>query len=92
MIAEKEVYEYIFSLNDKEEIKSLNLALKRRFDQINEMCVLTFKVGDKVEWTSHRSGTIERGTVAKIGRSCLTVSCDNGMRWKIPATMLKKVS
>ena len=64
-------------------------AVKMRRDQLHFTNTRSFKPGDRVEFTSSRTGKVLAGKVGRIKIKYVVVDCDNGQRWNIPGGMLR---
>lgn len=83
------------TLNDltTDELMSLNRFLiqvvkqRRSFNQMH--AAIAFRVGDKVQWTSTRTGQTMTGVVKKVKRVNILVDTSHGL-WNVTSTLLKK--
>ena len=66
-------------------------AVKMRRDQLHFTNTRSFKSGDRVEFTSSRTGAVLAGTVSKVKIKYVAVNCDNGQTWNIPGGMLRMI-
>ena len=76
---------------DNDEINSLVRAVQVRRDQLHFQKTKNFNPGDRVEFTSSRTGMVLAGTVFKVKIKYVAVNCDNGQRWNIPGGMLRMI-
>ena len=74
---------------DNDALNRVISAVKMRRDQLHFSNTRSFKAGDRVEFTSSRTGTVLSGTVGRIKIKYVVVDCDNGQRWNIPGGMLR---
>ena len=73
---------------DRDAVDRVIIAVKMRRDQLHFANTKTFKTGDRVEYTSSRTGRIITGTVSRVKIKYVVVNCDNGQTWNIPGGML----
>ena len=76
---------------DNDEINSLVRAVQVRRDQLHFQKTKNFNIGDRVEFTSSRTGQVLTGSVAKVKIKYILVATDNGQRWNIPGGMLRPI-
>ena len=74
---------------DRDAVDRVISAVKMRRDQLHFTNTRSFKSGDRVEFTSSRTGKVLAGTVGRIKIKYVVVDCDNGQRWNIPGGMLR---
>jgi hypothetical protein len=74
---------------DRDALDRVISAVKMRRDQLHFTNTKTFKTGDRVEFTSSRTGTVLAGTVSRVKIKYVAVNCDNGQSWNIPGGMLR---
>ena len=67
------------------------IQLKRQF--LSKQAIRNFVVGDMVQFTSRRTGGKVNATVEKVNKKYVIVSTHiGGEKWRVPATMLTKLS
>ena len=76
---------------DNDALNRVISAVKMRRDQLHFSNTRSFKAGDRVEFTSSRTGAVLAGTVSKVKIKYVAVNCDNGQRWNIPGGMLRMI-
>jgi hypothetical protein len=76
---------------DSSDINKIIEAVKLRRDQLH-LVPRQLKSGDRVQFTSSRTGKILTGKVDRVKIKYVVVDCDNGQRWNIPGGMLKLIS
>jgi hypothetical protein len=76
-------------LNDQD-LNSVIAAVKYARRHLQRQVTSSLMVGDRVSFTSSRSGQTMTGKVTKIAIKYVTVSCTMG-NWRVPANMLSKV-
>lgn len=74
---------------DRDAVDRVISAVKMRRDQLHFANTKTFKTGDRVEFTSSRTGKVLAGKVGRVKIKYVVVDCDNGQRWNIPGGMLR---
>jgi hypothetical protein len=74
---------------DRDAIDRVISAVKMRRDQLHFANTRSFKPGDRVEFTSSRTGKVLAGKVGRVKIKYVVVDCDNGQRWNIPGGMLR---
>lgn len=70
-----------------DELNSIIDAVKFARSRIAQKNIFTMRAGANVQFTSSRTGSVVKGTVAKVGRKFVTVSTNQG-QWRVPANML----
>lgn len=73
-----------------EQLDSIVMAVKFARNQLGRSIKFNLKVGDKVEFTSSRTGKTMQGTVRKIAVKFVTVDTNQG-GWRVPSSMLRVV-
>ena len=73
---------------DRDAVDRVIIAVKMRRDQLHFANTKTFKTGDRVKFTSSRTGVVMAGTVSRVKIKYVVVNCDNGQTWNIPGGML----
>jgi len=76
---------------DNDEINSLVRAVQVRRDQLHFQKTKNFNIGDRVEFTSSRTGAVLAGKVSRVKIKYVAVNCDNGQTWNIPGGMLRMI-
>ena len=76
-------------LNDQD-LNSVIAAVKYARRHLQRQVTSSLMVGDRVTFTSSRSGQTMTGKVTKIAIKYVTVSCTMG-NWRVPANMLTRV-
>ena len=67
------------------------IQLKRQF--LAKQAIKNFIKGDMVQFTSRRTGGKINATVEKVNKKYVIVSTHiGGEKWRVPATMLTKIS
>jgi hypothetical protein len=74
---------------DNDALNRVISAVKMRRDQLHFTNTRSFKSGDRVEFTSSRTGTVLTGKVSRVKIKYVVVNCDNGQTWNIPGGMLR---
>ena len=72
------------------ELMSVIDAVKWKRATIGKLTKASLKSGDRVEFTSSKTGQAVQGTVTKIAIKYVTVKTATGL-WRVPASMLTKV-
>jgi hypothetical protein len=76
-------------LNDQD-LNSVIAAVKYARRHLQRQVTSSLMVGDRVSFTSSRSGQTMTGKVTKIAIKYVTVSCTMG-NWRVPANMLTRI-
>ena len=79
----------IHSVQTNDELNQIIEAVKLKRQYLSRQAVRSFRVGDKVQFTS-RGGVPVGGTVKKVNRKYIIVDTALG-GYRVPATMLEKV-
>jgi|TARA_B100001093_G_scaffold34311_1_gene29638 hypothetical protein len=67
------------------------IQLKRQY--LAKQAVKNFIIGDMVQFTSSRTGGKVNGSVVKVNKKYIIVSCHiGGVQYRVPATMLTKIN
>jgi hypothetical protein len=77
-------------LNDQD-LNSVIAAVKYARRHLQRQVTSSLMVGDRVSFTSSRSGQTMTGKVTKIAIKYVTVSVPGWGSWKVPANMLTRV-
>ena len=80
----------IFTM-DNADINKIVEAVKLRRNQLHFQNTKSFNIGDRVEFTSSRTGTVLTGTVSRVKIKYVVVNCDNVQTWNIPGGMLRMI-
>jgi hypothetical protein len=80
----------IFTM-DNSDINKIVEAVKLRRNQLHFQNTKSFNPGDRVEFTSSRTGTVLAGKVSRVKIKYVVVNCDNGQTWNIPGGMLRPI-
>tara|TARA_A100001011_G_scaffold196409_1_gene204723 strand:- start:65 stop:352 length:288 start_codon:yes stop_codon:yes gene_type:complete len=76
-----------------DEIDTVVQKIKQRRNQLAVQSAQSLNKGDRVSFTSHRSGAKMKGTVRKVNIKYVIVDIDGTeMAYKVPGSMLKKVA
>ena len=76
---------------DNDAINRVIGAVKMRRDQLHFTNTRSFKAGDRVEFTSSRTGAVLAGKVSRVKIKYVVVNCDTGQTWNIPGGMLRPI-
>lgn len=78
---------------NSDEIDTVVQKIKQRRNQLAVQSAQKLNIGDKVYFTSNRSGSTMKGTVKKVNIKYVIVDIDGtGMAYKVPGSMLKKAA
>ena len=78
---------------DNDEINQIVEAIKLKRQYLAKQAVRSFVVGDMVQFTSSKTGGRKNGTIRKVNRKYIVVEAHiGGGQWRVPATMLTKIS
>jgi hypothetical protein len=83
------VKEYLWNIDNRDEISELWSILKQRAKQIDERLTTNFVIGDKVTFKDKNKVTT-KAEVIKVNRKSIIVLADSGHRWKISPSLLTK--
>jgi hypothetical protein len=76
---------------DNDDINKIVRAIQVRRDQLHFQKTKSFNIGDRVEFTSSKTGRVLTGSVSKVKIKYILVETDNGQRWNIPGGMLRPI-
>jgi hypothetical protein len=79
------------SYMDNDDINKLVRAVQVRRDHLHFQKTKNFNIGDRVEFTSSKTGRVLTGSVSKVKIKYILVETDNGQRWNIPGGMLRPI-
>ena len=74
-----------------EELKAVRLELKAECDYRIQETAFLFRNGDQVEFNGRR-GEVIRGHVEKVNQKTIIVRVSADQKWKVTATLLRKVN
>ena len=73
-----------------DELSSIIQAITFARTRLGQRTKASLKVGDAVQFTSSRTGTVITGHILKIAVKFVTVKTVGGL-WKVPVNMLTKI-
>jgi len=83
--------ELIYQMNS-EQLKEVAEAIQLKRQYLAKQAIKNFIVGDMVQFTGKTGGKVN-ATVEKVNKKYLIVSTHiGGEKWRVPATMLTKLS
>ena len=83
----------IKSLNGRDDLNAIMNAAHNRLDYVNRCRAQDFNRGDRVSFTSSRSGKTMKGTVRKVNIKYVVVDIDGtSMAYRVPGSYLKLVA
>ena len=74
-----------------DDLNSIIQAITFARGRLAQKTKASLRLGDNVQFTSSRTGTMITGHVIKIAVKFVTVQASGG-RWKVPASMLSKTN
>ena len=84
--------ELIYQMNN-EQLNEVVEAIKLKRQYLAKQAIKNFMVGDMVQFTSRKTGGKVNATVKKVNKKYVIVSAHiGGTQWRVPATMLTKIS
>jgi hypothetical protein len=92
------LHEVLESVESDNDLLAVNDAVisyineRRRIAAVKES--LKYKKGDRVTWNTRRRGygnPVVEGTVMRVNQKTLSIDTDEGKKWRVPYTMVKKV-
>jgi len=84
--------ELIYQMNS-EQLKEVADAIQLKRTHLAKQAIRNFIKGDMVQFTSNRTGGKVNATVEKVNKKYVIVSTHiGGEKWRVPATMLTKLS
>lgn len=89
-IAIKDILDFIYSssctaLERQQIVGALNHQRKLE----NSKALYSFRVRERVKFTTSAGQTVV-GTIAKLGRTNVQVTADNGARWRVSPSLLQR--
>ena len=86
------VVEVIYKM-DANELDQVVEAIQLKRQYLAKQAIRNFVVGDMVQFTSRKTGGKVNATVEKVNKKYVIVSTHiGGEKWRVPATMLTKLS
>ena len=83
--------ELIYQMNN-EQLKEVAEAIQLKRQYLAKQAIRNFVIGDMVQFTGKTGGKIN-ATVEKVNKKYVIVSTHiGGEKWRVPATMLTKLS
>ncbi len=84
--------ELIYQMNS-DQLREVADAIQLKRQYLAKQAIKNFIVGDMVQFTSRRTGGKVNATVKKVNKKYVIVSTHiGGEQWRVPATMLTKIS
>jgi hypothetical protein len=80
----------IGTITSSAELDELFRAVKDQRRKLDGRASLSLLIGDKVSFDAKTRGII-KGTVVKVNHKTVSVLADGGMRWKVSASLLKRL-
>jgi hypothetical protein len=78
---------------DGNQLQQVIEAIQLKRTHLAKQAIRNFVVGDMVQFTSRRTGGKVNATVKKVNKKYVIVSTHiGGEQWRVPATMLTKIS
>tara|TARA_B100001287_G_scaffold274524_1_gene280002 strand:- start:497 stop:796 length:300 start_codon:yes stop_codon:yes gene_type:complete len=78
---------------DGDQLQQVVEAIQLKRQYLAKQAIRNFVVGDMVQFTSRRTGGKVNATVEKVNKKYVIVSTHiGGEKWRVPATMLTKLS
>lgn len=78
---------------DSNQLQQVAEAIQLKRQYLAKQAVKNFIKGDMVQFTSKRTGGKVNATVEKVNKKYVIVSTHiGGEKWRVPATMLTKIS
>ena len=78
---------------DSDQLREVADAIQLKRQYLAKQAIKNFIVGDMVQFTSNRTGGKVNGTIKKVNKKYVIVSAHiGGDQWRVPATMLTKIS
>ena len=89
MIERKELIETLIQMNDLDELRLIQSAVRDRIKEVASAIKYDLDKGDKVIIDSPRRELKEEGTIVKVNRTRAVVNID-GTSWNVPFSMITK--
>jgi len=78
---------------DSDQLRQVSEAIQLKRTHLAKQAIRNFVKGDMVQFTSSRTGGKVNATVEKVNKKYVIVSTHiGGEKWRVPATMLTKLS
>jgi predicted transcriptional regulator len=78
---------------DSDQLREVADAIQLKRQYLAKQAIKNFIKGDMVQFTSRRTGGKVNATVEKVNKKYVIVSTHiGGEKWRVPATMLTKLS
>jgi ribosomal protein L35AE/L33A len=76
---------------DNDELNQIVDAIKLKRQHLTKQATRSFTVGDKVQFTSTKTGNVKQGTITKVARKYITIDCGPFESWRVPGNMIERV-
>jgi hypothetical protein len=89
----EQVLAFIYDAN-KDDLSRIGTALRDAWNHTQAEAAMSFRRGDKVQFTARRDGMTRTGTVTKVNRKSVKVKVDGRYgveNWNVGPSLLKKV-
>lgn len=80
----------ISHITDVDELRKLNTLVITNINDANRRLKFSFRCGDRVEFTSNKNHGA-KGTVIDIMTKNVSVRDDNGTKWRVSPSLLRKI-
>lgn len=82
--------ELIYTM-DNDQLNQVVDAVQLRRQYLTRQATRALNVGDKVSFTSSKTGKTKTGNVTKIARKYITIDCGPFDSWRVPGNMVERV-
>ena len=75
---------------DNDQLNQVVEAIQLRRQYLTRQATRALSVGDKVQFTSSKTGQVKHGTVTKVARKYITIDCGPFDSWRVPGSMVER--
>ena len=76
---------------DNDQLNQVVEAIQLRRQYLTRQATRALNVGDKVSFTSSKTGELKTGNITKVARKYITIDCGLYDVWRVPGNMVERV-
>ena len=76
---------------DNDQLDQVIEAIKLKRQHLTKMATRSLNIGDKVSFTSSKTGQLKTGNITKVARKYITIDCGMYDVWRVPGNMVERV-
>jgi hypothetical protein len=82
--------ELIYTMNN-DQLSQVVDAVQLRRQYLTRQATHSLNIGDKVSFTSSKTGQLKTGCITKVARKYITIDCGLYDVWRVPGNMVERV-